>query len=100
MKSRPLRMAEVIGSPVAQKQRFSVFIQRSCNLCGAASLEPPTRERVELRSFSMRYAIAAALVASTMIATPAFAQDTDPTFTGFRGGVIGGYDIIRPGSTE
>ena len=49
----------------------------------------------------MRYAIAAALAASTMIATPAFAQDsTDSTFTGFRAGVVGGYDIIRPGSTE
>ncbi|MCR5869834.1 porin family protein [Sphingomonas sp. J344] len=49
----------------------------------------------------MRYAIAAALAASTMIAAPALAQDsTDPTFTGFRVGVVGGYDIIRPGSTE
>jgi outer membrane immunogenic protein len=49
----------------------------------------------------MRIAIAAALAASTMIAAPAFAQDnTDPTFTGFRAGVVGGYDIVRPGSTE
>lgn len=48
----------------------------------------------------MRIAIAAALAASTLIAAPAFAQDTDPTFTGLRVGVIGGYDIIRPGSTE
>ncbi|MCA1197667.1 porin family protein [Sphingomonas sp. R647] len=48
----------------------------------------------------MRIAIAAALAASTMIATPAFAQDTDPTFTGLRAGVVGGYDILRPGSSE
>ncbi len=48
----------------------------------------------------MRIALAAALAASTMIAAPAFAQDTDPTFTGFRAGVVGGYDILRPGSTE
>lgn len=48
----------------------------------------------------MRYALAAALVASTTLAAPAFAQDVDPTFTGPRVGVIGGYDIIRPGSTE
>jgi outer membrane immunogenic protein len=49
----------------------------------------------------MRYAFAAALVASTMLAAPAFAQDeVNPQFTGPRVGVVGGYDIIRPGSSE
>ncbi|HEX8301703.1 outer membrane protein [Sphingomonas sp.] len=41
--------------------------------------------------------IAAALVASSALAAPAFAQDAAPS--GFRAGVIGGYDVIRPGST-
>lgn len=40
------------------------------------------------------------LVAGTALATPAFAQDANPTFTGLRVGVVGGYDGIRPGSTE
>ncbi|MBB5712209.1 outer membrane protein [Sphingomonas xinjiangensis] len=40
----------------------------------------------------------AALAASSAMAAPAFAQDATPT--GFRAGVIGGYDIVRPGSTE
>ncbi|HTG37442.1 outer membrane protein [Sphingomonas sp.] len=48
----------------------------------------------------MRYAIAAALVASTAFAAPAFAQTVDPTFTGPRIAVLGGYDGIRPGSSE
>ena len=49
----------------------------------------------------MRYAFAAALVASTMLAAPAFAQDDASTsFTGPRVGIVGGYDIIRPGSSE
>lgn len=48
----------------------------------------------------MRKFFAAALVASTMLAAPAYAQDADPSFEGFRVGVIGGYDIIRPGSSE
>ncbi|QIG78379.1 outer membrane protein [Stakelama tenebrarum] len=42
----------------------------------------------------------AALAATTALATPAAAQTTDPTFTGLRGTIIGGYDGIRPGSTE
>ncbi|MFL9839544.1 outer membrane beta-barrel protein [Sphingomonas sp. ST-64] len=49
----------------------------------------------------MRTVFAAALAASTMFAAPAaFAQDGEATFTGPRVGVIGGYDIIRPGSSE
>ncbi|TKD51506.1 outer membrane protein [Sphingomonas baiyangensis] len=48
----------------------------------------------------MRYAIAAALVASSALAAPAFAQDVNPALTGPRVGVIGGYDGIRPGSSE
>jgi len=40
----------------------------------------------------------AALAASSAFAAPAFAQDAAPT--GFRVGVIGGYDIVRPGNTE
>lgn len=49
----------------------------------------------------MRYAFAAALVASTTLAAPAFAQDDASTsFTGPRVGIVGGYDIIRPGSSE
>lgn len=49
----------------------------------------------------MRYAIAAALVASTAFAAPAFAQDqVNPAFTGPRIAVLGGYDGIRPGSSE
>ncbi|MEG3181077.1 outer membrane protein [Sphingomonas sp. LT1P40] len=49
----------------------------------------------------MRNAFAAALIASTMLAAPAFAQDdVNPSFTGPRIGIIGGYDIVRPGSSE
>ncbi|WNO54168.1 outer membrane protein [Stakelama saccharophila] len=48
----------------------------------------------------MRYALMAALIGSTAIAAPAFAQDANPTFTGPRVGVIVGYDNIRPGSSE
>ena len=49
----------------------------------------------------MRYAFAAAFAASTMFAAPALAQDeVNPQFTGARVGVVGGYDIIRPGSSE
>lgn len=48
----------------------------------------------------MRTAIAAALVATSALATPAFAQDVNPTFTGPRIAVLGGYDGIRPGSSE
>ncbi|NIJ21856.1 outer membrane immunogenic protein [Sphingomonas naasensis] len=40
----------------------------------------------------------AALVASSALAAPAFAQDSAPS--GFRVGVIGGLDIVRPGSSE
>ena len=40
----------------------------------------------------------AALAASSAFAAPAFAQDAAPA--GFRVGVIGGYDIVRPGNTE
>lgn len=40
----------------------------------------------------------AALVASSALAAPAFAQDSAPS--GFRVGVVGGLDIVRPGSTE
>ena len=46
------------------------------------------------------YLAATALVASSALAAPAMAQNVDPTFTGPRIGVIGGYDGIRPGSTE
>jgi outer membrane immunogenic protein len=43
--------------------------------------------------------LAAALIASSALAAPAFAQDaTGPS--GFRAGVVGGLDIVRPGSTE
>ncbi|WP_188054016.1 outer membrane protein [Sphingosinithalassobacter sp. CS137] len=49
----------------------------------------------------MRNAIlAAALVSTTALAAPAAAQSYDPTFTGPRISVLGGYDGIRPGSTE
>jgi outer membrane immunogenic protein len=48
----------------------------------------------------MRYAIAAALVASTAFAAPAFAQTGQSAFSGPRVGILGGYDGIRPGSTE
>lgn len=45
-----------------------------------------------------------ALLAATGLATPALAQSgapaTDPTFTGPRIGLLGGYDSIRPGSDE
>jgi outer membrane immunogenic protein len=43
--------------------------------------------------------IAAVLLAGT--AAPAMAQDeVNPQFTGPRVGVVGGYDILRPGSSE
>lgn len=42
--------------------------------------------------------LAAALIASSALAAPAFAQDAGPS--GFRAGVVGGLDIVRPGSTE
>lgn len=48
----------------------------------------------------MRRMILAAAVATTALSTPAFAQDADPTFTGFRIGALVGYDTVRPGSTE
>jgi outer membrane immunogenic protein len=48
----------------------------------------------------MRYAIAAALVATSALAAPAMAQDVNPAFTGPRVGILGGYDGIKPGSTE
>ena len=49
----------------------------------------------------MRKLMIAALVASTGLAAPAFAQTaTDPVFTGPRIAVLGGYDSIRPGSSE
>ncbi len=47
----------------------------------------------------MRNTLLVALAASTAFAAPAFAQDTNPTFTGLRVGVNGGYDSISPGST-
>ena len=34
------------------------------------------------------------------LAVPAFAQDTNPVFTGPRVGVLLGYDALRPGSSE
>jgi outer membrane immunogenic protein len=40
---------------------------------------------------------ASALAAATCFAAPAMAQDTP---SGFRAGVVGGLDIVRPGSTE
>ena len=48
----------------------------------------------------MRIALfAAALAASTALAAPAFAQDTDSTFTGPRAEVIAGWDRVDDGST-
>lgn len=48
----------------------------------------------------MRKLVLAALAAS-VAATPALAQDeVNPQFTGPRVGIVGGYDIVRPGSTE
>lgn len=48
----------------------------------------------------MRKLVLAALAAS-VFASPALAQDeVNPQFTGPRVGIIGGYDIVRPGSTE
>ena len=44
---------------------------------------------------------AAALVASSALSAPAFAQDEGPSApSGFRVGVVGGLDILRPGSSE
>jgi outer membrane immunogenic protein len=40
----------------------------------------------------------AALVASSALSAPAFAQDAAPG--GFRVGVVGGLDIVRPGDSE
>lgn len=48
----------------------------------------------------MRYVLLAALAASSALAAPAFAQDSGQTFTGPRIAVLGGYDGIRPGSSE
>lgn len=48
----------------------------------------------------MRTLIISLAVAGTALATPAFAQDANPAFTGFRIGALGGYDGIRPGSSE
>lgn len=48
----------------------------------------------------MRNALIVALAASSAFATPALAQDVNPTFTGARVGVVGGFDGLRPGSTE
>ena len=48
----------------------------------------------------MRTLILGLAAAGTMLATPAFAQDVNPAFTGFRVGALAGYDGIRPGSTE
>ncbi|UZK65619.1 outer membrane protein [Sphingomonas sp. M1-B02] len=41
---------------------------------------------------------ASALAAATLFSAPAFAQDSAPG--GFRVGVIGGLDIVRPGDSE
>lgn len=50
----------------------------------------------------MRKLILAALAASSAFAAPAFAQSApaNPVFTGPRVAALGGYDAIRPGSTE
>ena len=49
----------------------------------------------------MRKFLLALSVAGATLATPAFAQDTvNPVFTGPRIAVLGGYDAIRPGSSE
>ena len=40
----------------------------------------------------------AALAASSALSVPAFAQDAGPS--GFRVGVVGGLDIVRPGDSE
>jgi outer membrane immunogenic protein len=43
----------------------------------------------------------AAMVASSALSAPAFAQDEAPGApSGFRVGVVGGLDILRPGSSE
>jgi len=49
---------------------------------------------------TLTLAAVAALAASTALVAPASAQTQDPTFTGVRGSILGGYDGIRPGSTE
>lgn len=43
--------------------------------------------------------IATALAATTALATPALAQDQDPTFTGPRAEIIGGWDRVADGQT-
>lgn len=48
----------------------------------------------------MRYAFAGLLAASTALAAPAMAQDTNPAFTGPRIAVLGGYDSLTAGSDE
>lgn len=50
----------------------------------------------------MRKLTLSLLVAGSAMATPAFAQDApvNPVFTGPRVAVLGGYDAIRPGSSE
>jgi len=48
----------------------------------------------------MRTVLLAALAASTMLAAPAFAQDTDPSFTGPRAEAIVGWDRVDDGSTS
>jgi outer membrane immunogenic protein len=40
---------------------------------------------------------ASALAAATLFSAPAFAQDAGPS--GFRVGVVGGYDVVRAGNT-
>ncbi|WP_404336339.1 outer membrane protein [Sphingomonas sp. MMS12-HWE2-04] len=48
-----------------------------------------------------KFVFAAAVIASTALSAPAFAQDVAPEGpSGFRVGVIGGLDILRPGSSE
>lgn len=49
----------------------------------------------------MRTAVfAAAALAASALATPAFAQDVDPTFTGPRIGALAGFDAVKAGSSE
>jgi outer membrane immunogenic protein len=49
----------------------------------------------------MRIALlATALAATTVLATPAFAQDSDPSFTGPRAEVVAGWDRIDDGANS
>jgi outer membrane immunogenic protein len=54
----------------------------------------------ELDFMRIAFLAIGALMASTAFAAPALAQDSEPNFTGLRVGILGGYDTVRPGSSE